>query len=86
MTDGDSMTINNLCDSAKGTFVTLDDYLPLTSGTRVPVSPWTLTVSEHPGLFHNVRIGELSTGIDYALALLFALTVFDNQLLSVNSI
>ena len=29
MTDGDSMTINNLCDSAKGTFVTLDDYLPL---------------------------------------------------------
>ena len=30
MTDGDSMTTNNLCDSAKGTFVTLDDYLPLT--------------------------------------------------------
>ena len=30
MTDGDSMTINNLCDSANGTFVTLDDYLPLT--------------------------------------------------------
>ena len=31
MTDGDSMTINNLRDSAKGTFVTLDDYLSLTS-------------------------------------------------------
>ena len=30
MTDGDSMTIHHLCDSAKGTFVTLDDYLPLT--------------------------------------------------------
>ena len=30
MTDGDSMTINNLRDSANGTFVTLDDYLPLT--------------------------------------------------------
>ena len=29
MTDGDSMTINNLRDSANGTFVTLDDYLPL---------------------------------------------------------
>ena len=30
MTDGDSMTINNLRDSANGTFVTLDDYLSLT--------------------------------------------------------
>ena len=30
MTDGDSMTINNLRDFANGTFVTLDDYLPLT--------------------------------------------------------
>ena len=30
MTDGDSVTINNLRDSAKGTFVTLDDYLTLT--------------------------------------------------------
>ena len=30
MTDGDSVTINNLRDSANGTFVTLDDYLPLT--------------------------------------------------------
>ena len=30
MTDGDSMTINNLRDSASGTFVTLDDYLSLT--------------------------------------------------------
>ena len=29
MTDGDSMTINNLRDSANGTFVTLDDYFPL---------------------------------------------------------
>ena len=27
MTDGDSVTINHLCDSANGTFVTLDDYL-----------------------------------------------------------
>ena len=30
MTDGDSVTINNLRDSANGTFVTLDDYLSLT--------------------------------------------------------
>ena len=30
MTDGDSVTINNLRDSANGTFVTLDDYLLLT--------------------------------------------------------
>ena len=30
MTDGDSVTINNLRDSANGTFVTLDDYLTLT--------------------------------------------------------
>ena len=30
MTDGDSVTINTLCNSANGTFVTLDDYLLLT--------------------------------------------------------
>ena len=30
MTDGDSMTMNHLCNSANGTFVTLDDYLPIT--------------------------------------------------------
>ena len=30
MTDGDSMTIHNLPDSANGTFVTLDDFLTLT--------------------------------------------------------
>ena len=30
MTDGDSVTINNLRDSENGTFVTLDDYLSLT--------------------------------------------------------
>ena len=30
MTDGDSVTINHLCDSANGTFVTLDNDLPLT--------------------------------------------------------
>ena len=30
MTDGDSVTINNMRDSANGTFVTLDDYLLLT--------------------------------------------------------
>ena len=29
MTDGDSVTINNLRNSENGTFVTLDDYLPL---------------------------------------------------------
>ena len=29
-TDGDSVTINNLRDSANGTFVTLDDYVSLT--------------------------------------------------------
>ena len=30
MIDGDSVTINNLCNSDNGTFVTLDDYLSLT--------------------------------------------------------
>ena len=30
MTDCDSVTINNLRNSENGTFVTLDDYLPLT--------------------------------------------------------
>ena len=30
MTDGDSVTMNHLCNSANGTFVTLDDYLPIT--------------------------------------------------------
>ena len=30
MTDGDSVTMNHLCNSANGTFVTLDDYLPNT--------------------------------------------------------
>ena len=36
MTDGDSVTINTLCNSANGTFVTLDDYLPITKnqGTK----------------------------------------------------
>ena len=42
MTDGDSVTINHLCDSANGTFVTLDDDLLLTRSlqcaqTRVSV-------------------------------------------------
>ena len=30
MTDGDSVTMNTLCNSENGTFVTLDDYLPIT--------------------------------------------------------
>ena len=38
MTDGDSVTINNLRDSANGTFVTLDDYLPLTDPVAPPMS------------------------------------------------
>ena len=37
MTDGDSVTINNLRDSANGTFVTLDDYLTRTLPTRLEV-------------------------------------------------
>ena len=36
MTDGDSMTINNLRDSANGTFDTLDDYLPITESPKAP--------------------------------------------------
>ena len=48
MTDGDSVTINNLCDSANGTFVTLDDYLTLTVDAAefgdliftMPETPW----------------------------------------------
>ena len=34
MTDGDSVTMNTLCNSANGTFVTLDDYLSLTKSVR----------------------------------------------------
>ena len=30
MTDGDSVTMNTVCNSDNGTFVTLDDYLPNT--------------------------------------------------------
>ena len=30
MTNGDSVTMNTLCNSANGTFVTLDDYHPNT--------------------------------------------------------
>ena len=30
MVDNDSMNMNTLCNSDNGTFVTLDDYLPLT--------------------------------------------------------
>ena len=34
MSDDDSMTTNNLRDSANGTFVTLDDCLPLTKASQ----------------------------------------------------
>ena len=37
MTDGDSVTMNTLCNSANGTFVTLDEYLPDTNQGRSEV-------------------------------------------------
>ena len=40
MTDGDSVTINTLRNSANGTFVTLDDYFPTTQSTLRPASIW----------------------------------------------
>ena len=52
MTDGDSVTINNLRNSANGTFVTLDDYLPLTlyfsitcaeEAQHLQLEPWAPT-------------------------------------------
>ena len=42
MTDGDSVTMNTLCNSANGTFVTLDDYLP---DTLPALELWDLIVS-----------------------------------------
>ena len=46
MTDGDSVTINNLRNSANGTFVTSDDYLLLTTlGVAVgPASLWRTNI------------------------------------------
>ena len=50
MTDGDSVTINNLRDSANGTFVTLDDCLHLTAccifGPRELLVLWSCNVAE----------------------------------------
>ena len=44
MTDGDSVTINTLCNSANGTYVTLDDYLPIT-GRKKGIKNITLRVN-----------------------------------------
>ena len=46
MTDGDSVTMNTLCNSADGTFVTLDDYLPNTDAGLSPDVDMGLILNE----------------------------------------
>ena len=45
MTDGDSVTMNTLCNSDNGTFVTLDDYLPNTLDATVRDSNVLMTTA-----------------------------------------
>ena len=47
MTDGDSVTIDNLRDSANGTFVTLNDYLSLTMDVGAITKGWGKGKSKH---------------------------------------
>ena len=57
MTDGDSVTINNLRNSANGTFVTLDDYLTLTVVERL--DGLARITSKELATAHSVKGGTL---------------------------
>ena len=61
MTDGDSVTINHLCDSANGTFVTLDDYLPLT-GYEPNAMEFTDTTELSDAVFSDINFQD---SLDY---------------------
>ena len=54
MTDGDSVTMNTLCNSANGTFVTLDDYLPDT-GYELNAMEFTGTTELNNAVFSDIN-------------------------------
>ena len=61
MTDGDSVTMNTLCNSANGTFVTLDDYLPDTQ--YMEETSRRSVLGRHQSCFEE-RIAVLSDSIE----------------------
>ena len=61
MTDGDSVTINTLCNSANGTFVTLDDYLPIT-GYEPNAMEFTGTMELNDAIFSDINFQD---SLDY---------------------
>ena len=61
MTDGDSVTINHLCDSANGTFVTLDDYLSIT-GYEPNAMEFTGTTELNDAIFSDINFQD---SLDY---------------------
>ena len=54
MTDGDSVTINTLCNSANGTFATMDDYLPVT-GYEPNAMEFTDTMELNDAIFSDIN-------------------------------
>ena len=61
MTDGDSVTMNTLCNSANGTFVTLDDYLPVT-GYEPKAMEFTGTMELNDAIFSDINFQD---SLDY---------------------
>ena len=61
MTDGDSVTINNLRNSANGTFVTLDDYL-LHTGYKPNAMEFTGTTELSDAVFSDINFQD---SLDY---------------------
>ena len=61
MTDGDSVTMNTLCNSANGTFVTLDDYLPVT-GYVPNAMEFTGTMELNDAIFSDINFQD---SLDY---------------------
>ena len=61
MTDGDSVTMNTLCNSANGTFVTLDDYLPNT-GYEPNAIEFTSTTELNNAVFSDINFQD---SLDY---------------------
>ena len=62
MTDGDSVTMNTLCNSANGTFVTLDDYLKNT-GYEPNAMEFTGTTELNNAVFSDINFQD---SLDYA--------------------
>ena len=61
MTDGDSVTMNHLCDYANGTFVTLDDYLTHT-GYEPNAMEFTDTTELSDAVFSDINFQD---SLDY---------------------